>query len=99
MSMMTQPAATAMRFCFSLRQASPQKPTGGPESSSASRVLVSTGSKRSRVSVICLLPVSISPLLSMPGHADTGINYPVEDVLYQVGDHEEDREEHGGSYD
>src|SRR5215218_2927779 len=35
----------------------------------------------------------------MTSHADTGIYYPVEDVLYQIGGHEEDREEHGGTYD
>src|SRR5918994_5484996 len=57
--MMTPPAATAMRFCFSLRQASPQKPTGEPVIFSASSALLCTGSKRSGVNVICLLLVSI----------------------------------------
>ena len=78
--MMTPPAATAMRFRFSLRQASPQKPTGAPVIFSASSALLWTGSKRSGVNVICLLLVSIY-LLPVPGHADAGIYYPIEDVL------------------
>src|SRR5918999_1633135 len=35
----------------------------------------------------------------MPGHAYAGINYPIEDVLYEVGGHEKHREQNGGAHD